>query len=86
MEQTNKLNRIIEGWKNYLFTDPKVETLAKSRVKICAVCPSSVYGTYEKLMNDYSLIEVKGMKCAECGCPLSTKLRSADEKCPKGLW
>jgi len=86
MEQRFKLSGIYNGWKNYLFPNQKVEKLAKGRALICAQCPDAVYGTYEKLMKDWTLKEVKGMKCNQCGCPLSTKLRNVDEQCPKGLW
>ena len=58
----------------------------KRRASICKGCPSAVIGRYEKLMPDYSLKEVRGLKCDECGCPLSTKIRSKNEKCPLEKW
>lgn len=76
----------MNGWKNYLFADNKIEQLAHDRAQVCADCPSAVYGTYEKLMKDFTLKEVQGMKCKECGCPLSTKLRAEDEECPLKKW
>ena len=82
----NKLNSIFHGWKNYAFPDASVEKLAKERAEVCGKCDSAVYGTYEKLMKDFSLKEVQGMKCNECGCPLSTKLRSVEEECPLKKW
>lgn len=86
MVQASKLHRIINGWSNYLSKDAKVEDMATERAKVCSGCEFAVHGTYEKLMPDYSIKEVQGMKCEVCGCPLSTKLRSVDENCPKNKW
>ena len=33
-----KLQRIIEGWKNYIFRDKEVEKIAKYRALRCATC------------------------------------------------
>lgn len=75
---------IYQGWKKYL--KGSVTELERSRAKLCKECPEAVVGTYEKLMPDYELKEVKGLKCNQCGCPLSTKLRSKEESCPLGKW
>ncbi len=82
------ISKIIDGWKNYTFQNKEVEKLAHDRASKCANCPHAVYGTYEKLMPDYSLKKVQGMKCSLCGCPLSTKLRSTakDNKCDLNKW
>jgi hypothetical protein len=86
MEPISKLKSILNGWKNYTRKEPEIEKMAKERAEKCAHCQHAVYGTYEKLMRDYSLKKVQGMKCDKCGCPLSTKLRSKIENCPIGLW
>lgn len=86
MRPIDKVKSIISGWKNYTFSLPEIEKLAESRAGICATCDSSVYGTYEKLLKDFRIKEVQGMKCEICGCPLSTKLRSKQEKCPINKW
>jgi hypothetical protein len=86
MEPISKLKSILSGWKNYTSQNPETEKLAKERAEKCSHCRHAVYGTYEKLMKDYSLKEVEGMKCDICQCPLSTKLRSNAENCPIGLW
>lgn len=75
---------IIEGWKKYL--QGETSGLEKKRAEICRVCPHAVVGTYEKLMPDFQLKEIQGLKCTKCICPLSTKLRAKDEKCPLGKW
>ena len=77
---------IVNGWKNYVFPNKDMEQIAHHRAKICSGCNKAVLGTYEKLMKDRNLKEVKGMKCYVCGCPLSTKLRSKNETCPLGKW
>ncbi len=79
-------NHTVNGWKNYLFPNSRVERITYQRAKICANCNKAVYGSYEKLMKDRTLKMVKGMKCSECGCPLSTKLRSVNETCPLKKW
>lgn len=75
---------ILEGWARYLGGDATKEE--NRRASICKECPSAVVGTFEKLLPDFSLKEVRGLKCNECGCPLSTKIRSTNEKCPLGKW
>lgn len=33
-----KLQEILNGWKNVIFTDPEVEKLALKRAKVCSTC------------------------------------------------
>jgi len=80
----SKLKNIAEGWKQYL--TGKTTEEEKKRALICQGCPSAVLGSYEKLMTDFSLKEIDGLKCGECSCPLSTKIRSKNEKCPLNKW
>lgn len=75
---------IIQGWKNYLKNETNANVLKKSA--ICEKCPEAIIGTYEKFMPDESLKEIQGLKCNQCKCPLSTKLRSKKETCPLGKW
>lgn len=75
---------ILNGWKNYLKSE--ISDLEKKRASICKKCPSAIIGTYEKFMPDETLTEIQGLKCAKCKCPLSTKLRSINEKCPLKKW
>ena len=86
MVQASKFRRIVKGWGNYLKSDPQAAAVASERAKVCADCPSAVHGTYERVMPDWSLMLVQGMKCDECGCPLSTKLRVLEEECPLKKW
>lgn len=75
---------IIKGWSAYLFGNNPDYVI--ERALICKDCPSAVVGSYEKFMPDDTLQEVQGLKCGECKCPLSTKLRSKNENCPLGKW
>ena len=79
-----QLFNIAKGWSNYL----KGETnpLERERAEKCRQCKHAVVGTYEKLMPDYSLSEMQGLKCDVCNCPLSTKIRCEDEECPLKKW
>ena len=81
----SKLSNIINGWVNYVFPKKEVETLAKVRAKICAKCTEAKEGNYE-ILKDGELKEIQGMMCGLCKCPLSTKLRSEQEKCPIDKW
>ena len=80
-----KLKNILSGWKNYLFESDAIESMAKIRSVKCATCEDAVWGLVPQLMGD-KIKDIKGMVCNGCKCPLSTKLRSHEEKCPKGLW
>jgi hypothetical protein len=82
----SKLNEIYNGWKNYIFPNKEVEAIAKQRAKICAGCEQAVKMAFDELMPDNTLKEIEGLCCNICECPLSTKTRSLDTKCPKSKW
>lgn len=75
---------IIDGWKN-LFLGLETE-LARTRADSCTSCEHAKTGTWEKLINDKQIIELSGLKCGVCKCPLAAKLRSTNENCPVGKW
>ena len=79
-----QISKILDGWGRYF--KGSVSDLEKERAKVCEECPEAVVGSYEKLLPDYSLKVVQGLKCNICHCPLSTKLRAKNEKCPLGKW
>jgi len=79
----NVLFHIMQGWKNYTFTNKQVEESAKIKAEICAKCTHAVNSVWDEILPDATLQEVKGMKCELCDCPLSTLLRS-DKKCEDG--
>ena len=73
----DKLKYIIQGWKNYVFEDEEVEVLAKKKASICSACEHAVSSTWDDILPDATLVEVQGMVCNLCSCPLSTLLRSS---------
>ena len=81
-----KLEKILNGWKNYLILDPAIEKVAKQRASICADCPFMKKGLFSAVLKDYSIKEIDGYYCGGCGCPIPAKIRSEDEKCPKFKW
>ncbi len=89
---TSKLTSILSGWKNFIFPTPEIEELAKVRAEICSQCEYSdmeyPFKAFipEKVKNKEPLPIIKGAGCTQCGCPLSSKLRSVKEKCPKDKW
>jgi hypothetical protein len=70
----NKLQIIVDGWKNFVFKNPEVEKIAKQRALICSSCDNCV------------LISGKGVGCSKCMCPFASKLRATGERCPIGKW
>jgi len=83
MGLVNKIKEIADGWTSLaLGLNSK---LARDRAKICDKCPEAIFGTFEDFIDD-KIEEVKGMKCAQCGCPLSAKLRSKNSKCDLKKW
>ncbi|KGO88091.1 hypothetical protein Q765_03285 [Flavobacterium rivuli WB 3.3-2 = DSM 21788] len=75
---------ILTGWKNYISKSDVVESVAKERAAICAVCPHAKQGKIIAFIKD-TLQEVQGAYCDACGCPLSAKIRST-EICPNSKW
>ena len=81
----SKLKAITNGWRNYVFSNPQAEALARQRAKACAQCPQAVPSVYAELI-DYKAETVSGLVCHICHCPLSRKTRSTTETCPLNVW
>jgi len=79
-----RISKIANGWKNYLSGTTTEEE--RRRAAICKACPHAIMGTWEKLLPDFELKEVQGLKCNICKCPLAAKIRSTNEKCPLNKW
>lgn len=90
VKRTNKpdivFSNIIAGFTGLAFPDKKTEALAKRRAEICAVCPSAVESGLYTAIADNRTKKIQGMKCSECGCNLSAKVRSVGDYCPLGKW
>ncbi|WP_294823641.1 hypothetical protein [uncultured Flavobacterium sp.] len=78
------LKAILTGWKNYILKSEVCEAAAITRAAICSSCPSARHGKLLAFLKD-SLQEIEAHYCAECGCPLSAKIRSNDI-CPINKW
>ena len=80
------LKNIIDGFAHLIYNDPEVEAVATSRAKICATCPfAEKFGLYS-IVVDNKTKQIQGMKCGKCGCNLSAKVRSMEDRCPLGKW
>lgn len=81
-----RLQRIVEGWGNWIFPNKEVESIAKLRALRCATCD------FNKDMLDSSLPDIlkpKGLSisvCTKCYCPIAQKTRSMDSECEIGKW
>lgn len=85
MNFVEKLESIKSGWINIAFLSPTVETVAKKRAEICSDCEFSVKSFWLSALGD-KLEEIQGLKCDQCGCPISAKIRSIKEFCPLKKW
>lgn len=79
-----RISKIAQGWLSYLVGS--ADEQEQERAKICSTCPEAKVGAFEQMLPDFSLVEVKGLKCKACGCPLSAKIRSTEDTCPLGKW
>lgn len=74
---------MLRAWYNVIVKDPKVESLAKKRLAVCAECPHAK----EKDVLSYAFgkeVKEHTMICSICNCPLIAKARGG--KCPKKKW
>ena len=83
---TNKYLGIISGFKNFMFPNKEMEELALERSKICSECSSAVETKIKQLQMDDTIKEIEGLKCADCGCILSAKVRQKFDNCPQKKW
>ena len=77
---------IVAGFAGLAFPDEKTEILAKRRAEMCATCPFAVPSGIYNVVADNRTKQIQGMKCSECGCNLSAKVRSIRDYCPIGKW
>jgi hypothetical protein len=82
-----KLQNIVNGWYNLTIKNAVVEKIAIERANICAKCPFAEMsnGIYTTVI-DNKTTQIRGLKCTQCGCPLSAKVRSSKDYCPIGKW
>ena len=81
------LSNIIDGWTNLMIPNQVSENLAMVRAKICSECPHAIMDTaVHTIVVDNKTKNIRGLRCDECGCPLSAKIRSSADRCPLGKW
>jgi len=80
------LGNIISGFTNLAFPNEEVEKIAVSRAEVCARCPFAMKTGLYSVVKDSRTVTIQGMKCTECGCNLSAKVRSISDTCPVGKW
>lgn len=80
------LANIVSGFKNLAFPSKEVEEMAMKRAAICAQCPSAQKTGIYSVVVDNRTANIQGMKCTDCGCNLSAKVRSLHDYCPQGKW
>lgn len=81
------LTNIIAGWTNLVLHNSVIEETALKRANICAKCPAARFsGGVHAIVVDNKTTQVRGLVCGDCGCPLSAKVRSDNDYCPRGLW
>ena len=80
------LSNIVAGFTGLAFPDKKTEVLATKRAEICSTCPSAKESGLYSAIVDRRTTKIQGMKCDECGCNLSAKVRSKNDYCPLGKW
>lgn len=72
--------QILEGVKNYVFTQESIEVIAQQRYNICLTCK------YLDITGINCAVEGTQPCCGDCGCSLKFKTRSLSSECPKGKW
>ena len=85
-QSTNKLMNIISGFANLSFPNEQVEAMAMKRAAICSECPAAEKTSIYSVVVDNRTKDIQGMKCGDCGCNLSAKVRSERDNCPRGKW
>lgn len=85
-EKKVNLKNIISGFANLAFPDAEVEKLAFDRAEVCAQCPFAEKTGMYSVIVDNRTTNIQGMKCTQCGCNLSAKIRSVHDRCPIGKW
>lgn len=71
-----EIQKVIEGWYNWLTDNPDTKDLATKRLEICIGCEFN--STPNEIKN--------GSKCEACGCFLKAKAASEGSNCPKNKW
>lgn len=80
------LANIVSGFANLAFPSKDVEEMAMKRAAICAICPAAKKTGIYSVVVDKRTTNIQGMKCTDCGCNLSAKVRAVADHCPRNNW
>lgn len=80
------LANIVSGFANLAFPNKDVEEMAMKRAAICSVCPAAKKTGIYSIVKDKRTAKIQGMKCSDCGCNLSAKVRAVADHCPRNNW
>jgi len=80
------LANIVSGFANLAFPNEDVEAMAMKRAAICAECPAAQKTGIYSVIKDKRTTKIQGMKCNDCGCNLSAKVRAIADHCPRNKW
>ena len=80
------LANIAAGFANLAFPSKDVEEMAMKRAAICSTCDAAVKTGVYSVIVDKRTTKIQGMKCNDCGCNLSAKVRSIADHCPRNKW
>ena len=82
-----KIQDIVSGFSYLVVKDSEIEKLAKKRAEICGKCPHAKYSNkVNTIVVGETVHKIKGTHCELCGCSLSAKVRSEDDRCPLRKW
>jgi len=85
--ESTKLEKIAEGWYNFLQGSEYTKELMASRLLHCDVCP------FKKQISRMGQVVLQTLNmpentffCSKCNCPLGSKTAATKESCPIGQW
>lgn len=79
-------SNIVSGFIHLIRDVPEVELIATQRASICSKCPFAQKTGLYSVIIDNKTKSIQGYMCAKCGCNLSAKVRSIDDRCPIKKW
>lgn len=79
-------SNIVSGFIHLIRDVPEVELIATQRASICSKCPFAQKTGLYSVIIDNKTKSIQGYMCTKCGCNLSAKVRSIDDRCPIKKW
>ena len=80
------LSNIVSGFIHLIRDVPEIELMATQRASICSKCPFAQKTGLYSIIVDNKTKSIQGYQCTKCGCNLSAKVRSIDDRCPIKKW